>query len=69
MPGDLLLWCGPYRDYACYLAGPAYIGAFSSAAAVATAGRPGLIDAEAYVTLLPADELSDSGLVSALGRC
>jgi hypothetical protein len=58
MPGDLLLWCGPYRDYACYLAGPVYIGAFSSAAAVATAGRPGLIDEGSYVTLLPAAPLS-----------
>ena len=55
MPGDLLLWCGPYRDYACYLAGPTYTGAFSSAAAVVTAGRPGLIDEGSYTVLLPAE--------------
>lgn len=58
-PGDLLLWCGQYCDVACYLAGPAYPGAFSSAAAVATQGRPGLIDEGSYVTLLPG-ELCDA---------
>lgn len=65
-PGDLLLWCGPYCDVACYLAGPAYPGAFSSAAAVATQGRPGLIDEGSYVTLLP-DGRSTGRLDDALG--
>jgi len=53
--GDLLLWTGPYADYAIHLAGPERPGAFSTAAAVAGPGRPGPIDGAAYVTVLRAE--------------
>ena len=51
-PGDLLLWCGPYHDWAVHLAGPAHPGAFSTAASVARLARMGAIDGGSYVRLL-----------------
>ena len=51
-PGDLLLWCGPYHDWAVHLAGPAHPGAFSTAASVARLAGMGAIDGGSYVRLL-----------------